>query len=114
MWLFCKQGFYSAVQHRDNPEIILLRARFDGDLECLLEHCGCENYKVFIKETPDADYRFRVELPRAMWGDIVKQVADEIDYDNFKNSVHEGQGSARDAAYMGCWWELRKGQAAKW
>ena len=100
------------MQHRDKPDTILLRARFDNDLEHLLEHCGLEQYKADIRQTPNADYAYRVELPRDVWGDIVKQVAGEIDYDNFKNSVHEGHGSARDAAYMGCWWELRKGQMA--
>lgn len=110
MWLFCRQGFFSAVEHRDDKDMILLRARFGGDLEKLLSSCGGANYMPTIEHTPEADYAYRVAVPRTLWREIVAQVAEEIDSDNFKNSVHEGHGSARDEAYMECWWALRKAQ----
>ena len=111
MWIFCKLGFFSAVQHRDKPDTLLVRGRFGGDLDRLLdslppeERASCSP----VTETPDADYLYRLEMPKRVFAKAVGEIAGEIDYSNFKSSVHEG-GSPRDAAYMGCWSELRTGQ----
>ena len=63
MWLFCKSGFFSAVRHWDDPGTIHLRARFRGDLERLCAAHGLDARA--IAETPEGDYRFRMDLPRA-------------------------------------------------
>lgn len=125
MWIFCKHGFFSAVENWHDRREVLVRARFRGDLEKLLERFvwhehdsemeqldggGGNKARFKVTSTPDADYAYRVSLPKRMWADIVQNIAGEIDYQNFKDSVHEGGNSARDAAYMGCWWQLRKGQ----
>ncbi len=113
MWLFCKEGYFSAVAHNEKTDTILLRSRFQGDLERLFKRHsalfgGLPLPKV--QHTPNADYAFRAELPKALWSAIAAEVANDIDYGNFKNRVHEGKGSPRDAAYMGCWFELRNAQ----
>ena len=112
MWIFCKYGFFSAVQHRDKPDILLVRGRFGGDLERLLERLSPEERESCssVTESPSADYLYRMEIPKHIFAKAVGEIADEIDYGNFKDSVHEGYGSPRDAAYMGCWAELRHGQ----
>ncbi len=106
MWLFCKSGFFSAVAHLDKPGAILLRARFRGDLERLCAAHGLD--PATIAETPEADYRFRMELPRADWARVAAEEAAAIDYPNFKAAVHDG--TPRDAAYLGAWCALRAGQ----
>ena len=58
MWLFCKSGFFSAVRHATVPQTIHLRARFAGDLERLCARHGID--PAGIEETPDGDYRFRM------------------------------------------------------
>lgn len=108
MWIFCEQGFFSAVEHRERPENVLIRARFKGDLERLIKTSFCtqqEKNELLkkIQTTPYADYAFRVEMPKCVFAEMTKQIADNINYDNFKNHVHEGGNSKRDAAYMGCW-----------
>jgi hypothetical protein len=35
MWIFCESGFYSIVQHEDDPNTLIVRARIKGDLERL-------------------------------------------------------------------------------
>lgn len=102
MWIFCKYGFFSAVQHIDKPDTLLIRARFKGDLERLrkqFEPCYREDCK--IRETPDADYRYRMECPKYAFSDFLEKLADDIDYPNFKDAVHDG--TVRDTAYMNCW-----------
>ena len=100
MWIFCKLGFFSAVQHREKPDVLLVRARFKGDLERLykaMDHSKCGP----IQETSDADYRFRMECPKSAFSEVVWSMARSIDYDNFKNAAHDG--TVRDEAYMDVW-----------
>ena len=116
MWLFCECGYFSAVAHNEKPDTILLRARFAGDLERLFGKYGKlfpDGVKPEVAHTPSADYAYRAEVPKVTWGAIAGAVALDVDYGNFKNHVHEGHGSLRDKAYMGCWWELRQAQEAR-
>ena len=105
MWVFCKHGFFSAVEHRQKRDCVLLRARFEGDLERLQQAYG---FDFKVEHTPLADYPYRTTISKDVWARIVGEIAIEIDYDNFKNSVHDG--TSRDAAYMECWYALRKAQ----
>ncbi len=109
MWIFCKQGYFSAVQHIDKPDTILLRARFPGDLERLFPTLNVANPPK-IEHTPQADYAYRTELNKEAWADLVWQIAAQIDYTNFKSKVHEGHDSPRNNAYMDCWAALRSAQ----
>jgi hypothetical protein len=105
MWIFCKLGFFSAVQHREHPENLLIRARFKGDLERLLNAMTPEEYALCgrpsVSFTPDADYRYRVEIRKVVFAELIREQAEEIDYDNFKNAAHDG--TVRDGAYMDVW-----------
>ena len=105
MWLFSKSGFFSAVQHKDNPGIIHVRARFNGDLERLCRTYGIEENVI---HTPHNDYPFRMDFQRQKWAEIVQMEAAGIDYENFKGMAHDG--TSRDDAYMGCWFALRRHQ----
>ena len=105
MWLFTKHGFFSAVQHFENANLIHVRARFKGDLERL-----CEAYETTpeVEHTPGNDYPYRMNFRREDWAKIVAGEANAIDYENFKDAVHEG--TSRDSAYMDCWAALRRRQ----
>ena len=107
MWLFTKHGFFSAVQHREFKDVIHLRARFKGDLERLAEAYGLEVHGQI--ETPDADYRFRVDVSRETFEKIVLGEARDIDYTNFKAAA---TGSEEwHNTLMDVWGVLRMGQA---
>jgi hypothetical protein len=102
MWIFNKHGFFSAVEHRDDNTKVMVRARVAEDisyLESVLWDYHGE--KVESSHTPDGDYHYRLTVSKEIWGKYLEKVAAELDYDNFKNSVH-GQRD-RDSAYMGVW-----------
>jgi len=82
MWIFTETGFVSAVQHRDAPEYLVVRARDKQSLSVLADLCDVE-----IKFTPNADYPYRVIVTK---GDFTSWMNDNIDflgYSNFKNQV---------------------------
>jgi len=85
MWVFTNKGFFSVVQDRNDSTKLLVRSRIKGDLERVFGE-EIEAAGAWVTETPKADYRFRVFLPKEM---VVAQIArevDEIDYGNYKNS----------------------------
>ncbi|MFM9042715.1 MAG: hypothetical protein ACKOPI_00940 [bacterium] len=111
MWVISKYGFASAVEHRDQPGWVLVRARDRADLE---EFCGVARDKGLsgfseseIEENPQADYRFRMTVKSEDWAELVKVLAGEIDYPNFKNEVATVDPE-RAAIYGGVWSELRR------
>jgi len=107
MWLFTKYGFFSAVCARAgngsrrqpiDPERIMVRARVREHLQQLRVRFdgllgGCE-----IREFAGSDYAFRIFVEKNVWRRIISELADEIDYDNFKSEVARHQG-ASGAAY---------------
>jgi hypothetical protein len=105
MWLFTKQGFFSAVQNFNDSNLIHVRARFKGDLERLCATYGVEPQVVNL---PNTDYPFRMDFERGKWAEIVKSEAESIDYSNFKNAVHDG--TRRDEAYMDVWSAMQEYQ----
>lgn len=107
MWLFVKNGFFSAVRHNSKPDTIHVRARFRGDLERL---CRAHGVEPSVHATPTGDYRWRMDFPRAEWARIAAEEAEAIDYGNFKDAAHDG--TVRDDAYMEVWSDLRDAQDA--
>jgi hypothetical protein len=90
MWVFTNKGFFSIVEDRDNPDNHLVRARMKGDLERLFAPYFPSS-KIQVKETPDADYRFRVSLHKPVVTNAIGVAVDDIDYDNFKNSYRDNK-----------------------
>lgn len=95
MWLMTTRGFYSAVQHRDDPDRLLVRARCRADLDALADLVPGEPQRI---ET--ADYPWRIEVTRAAWQAAVQVLVAEVTYDNFKSAVHD---EAHHAAYLRVW-----------
>jgi hypothetical protein len=109
MWIFTKMGFLSIVEHRDDPGKLMIRARFREDIEELCRRIAAAGGgKQAWQETPEGDYRFRVTCGREIMAKIVEQLVREIDYTNFKNSVHGDP--VRDRAYLACWSAMHKAQ----
>jgi len=112
MWVFAKTGFVSIVEHRDNPNHLLVRGRVRQDVENFRNYVGEEaRYGVGeIIETNNADYRWRCTVLRASVADALVRITLDIDYDNFKDAVH-GEVE-RDHAYMGVWRAMHNLQLA--
>lgn len=94
MWICLNNAFLSVVAHRDNPDLLLVRARVPGHIEAVFG----KDYKVFTD--PAADYFYRAEVPRTAVAQALAGRVEKIDYDNFKNSV-----KSRDLhdAYLEFW-----------
>ena len=105
MWLFTKYGFYSAVCARQgdgghgqpvDPNRIMVRARLRPHAEALKARFsdllgGCE-----IKEFAGTDYAFRIFVDKPVWSQVLVELTEDMDYDNFKSEVARFQG--RDGA----------------
>lgn len=99
MWLITTQGFYSAVAHRDHPELIIVRARTREDIEALRRQIP----SLEPVQNAGTDYRWRAAVGRDQWEAACAALAAEIDYPNFKNAVAERQGSWRHDVYAKVW-----------
>ena len=59
MWVFTKFGFFSAVQQRDLPDVVIVRARVRGDLEAFWPKAAA-----LIEQTEKRDLEFRTVMTR--------------------------------------------------
>lgn len=118
MWLFTVHGFYSAVKcdERRSPLLkghVAVRARVKQHLVNLHQFLPRRwKIKPVIREDKHADYRFRMFLPQRVWASIVRRLAKEIDYSNFKGAVHsrpttcDAGADARYAAALNRIWAV--------
>src|SRR5438874_2053133 len=102
MWLFSKQGFFSVVRHSHRPGHLLVRARLRADADNLARLLSEETGRAFAPlVTPDADYLYRLEVPREDFARVMARLVQELDYPNFKLAVHGNPD--RDRTYGRVW-----------
>ena len=101
MWICLNNAFLSVVQDRDDPETLLVRARVAGHIQQVFPEA-----KVFTD--PKADYLYRAFIGRKAVAQAVAATVENIDYDNFKDSVDDDQ---LHVAYMKVWSTMEKLQA---
>lgn len=82
MWIFLSDGFLSIVAHRDEPGMLLVRARKRDHLEAAFPEAD-------IEETLLADYRFRTTLPRVQVTARLAEFFCAIDYEDFRDSIRD-------------------------
>ena len=106
MWLFTKHGFFSAVCARQgngesgqpvDPDRIMVRARLTEHLENLKQRFPELLGECEIRKFQGSDYACRIFVPKSIWAQVVEQLAQETDYDNFKSKVARHQGPRREA-----------------
>ena len=64
MWVFTIDGFYSAVQHRDQADSLTVRTRDREDMVRMQQRVGND---APISHTPHRDYAYRITLSKAGW-----------------------------------------------
>lgn len=99
MWVMTTRGFYSVVQHRDEPTNVMVRARCQEDIDALVELIPTAK----PIETLNADYAWRVVVSQADWTQALVQMSLDVDYPNFKNAV---KSDKHHDAYMRVWGDL--------
>ena len=100
MWVFTETGFVSAVQNRNNPEYLVVRARDKQSLQTLADLCDVE-----IKFMVGSDYPYRVFVSKEDFKSWMNDNVDFLGYDNFKNQVAITRG--KEYAYaLGSVWSV--------
>jgi hypothetical protein len=103
MWIFTKHGFYSAVCARQgdgthgqpvDPDRIMVRARVQKHLEALKERFPDLLDRCDIREFAGTDYAYRLFIDKSLWSHVLAGLAEETDYDNFKDEVDRHQRDA--------------------
>ena len=79
MWVFTQTGMVSVVAHRDDADVMLVRARTRDHLESFLGAADAE-----ITQMPSADYEFRTQISRGQFAELLAAQAMKVDYPNFK------------------------------
>lgn len=103
MWTMTTIGFFSAVQHRDDPDDVLVRARCKEDIDALAELIpGTEPW-----EDLKADYRWRLRCSKMQWAETVAFLALSVDYDNFKSAVESEKHHEAYSEVWGVLWQLQ-------
>lgn len=82
MWIFTSNAFLSIVHKDCDPDELLVRARRRGDIKRVFPG-------VKVERTPGNDYLFRARVKRDEVGRALAELADDLDYDNFKNSLRD-------------------------
>jgi hypothetical protein len=108
MWIFSRRGFYSVVEHKDNPNLILVRARREQDLANLIRGYELAHK---ITEHPDFDYRWRLIVDRLTWQELSAPLLAEIDYPSFKTELAQTDQVDKLPMLLGFWEQLADYQA---
>jgi hypothetical protein len=102
MWLFTRYGFFSAVCARQSDgrhgqpvdaDRMMIRARDRRHLQALIDRFPEQLGNAEILENTGTDYRFRLFVSKSVWVEVVSQLAEETDYDNFKSAVGRHLGA---------------------
>lgn len=105
MWVFLNNAMLSIVQDKEQPDQLLVRARFKHDIEAFFSG---EKIPAVV-ELPVCDYRYRVWVPRELVEAAMLRATRSIDYTNFKDSIPK-QDQRRGRAYMGVWATMYEAQ----
>lgn len=112
MWVFTPFGFLSIVAKHGDDAVLVVRGRAREDVEAFEKRARAHRDTLAsarprrfpVVETPEADYRFRVELPRGIVSQTIASfVDDELTYGNFKGEVARTQGHERERVYHDVW-----------
>jgi hypothetical protein len=93
-------SFLSIVAHGSDQDVLVVRARHEGDIERAFP-----DVKAIVDK--DADYLYHAEIPRARVAERLADFVSAISYPNFKNTVVDPD---RHDAYMDIWSTMYKMQ----
>ena len=96
MWIATKVGFFSV-----RKEVTSMSEGLRPDLVELMDLAGIESE---IFESEYADYRFRIVVDSDTVRKIGAVLFKEIDYDNFKNTIHDSSTQREKCEVYGNIW----------
>ena len=105
MWLVTKIGFFNIIQYPEDIEknLLTVKARSRKDLENFLVKLNSFSLKTgFIEESEQADYRFRIKIPKSLVMETIAILVEEIDYRLTKPAISEDFPD-RSGIYFNVW-----------
>lgn len=111
MWIATPTGFYSAVAHKFEPELVVVRGRALQDVEALAawinrrraDLVGTPDGEVEVIAYQQSDYPWRVIATKGEWAAFLAFEVEGITYTNFKDEITRVQGRARHDIYSRVW-----------
>ena len=79
-WLFLTDSFRSIVADRDDPDLLLVRARAAGDINAVFP-------TAVVECTSKRDYRYCADINRQSVADAIAERVAGIVYSNFKETI---------------------------
>ncbi|NWK55663.1 hypothetical protein HW115_08570 [Verrucomicrobiaceae bacterium N1E253] len=104
MWIYTRNEFVSAVQHRDRPDHLMIRYRN-------IEQAKACSLPADISITPDADYIARKVISKDDFKQWMLKQIDLLDYDNYKRATHAT--SMHQAPLMDVWSSMYQWQESE-
>ena len=111
MWIFTKDGFFSAVFDRYCKRGELIRSRCKDDLIRLAKKLHGYSDESEIFEIEHIDYRYRMKITKKDWADYLTNCALDIDYANVKDNIVPVGDDLRQNAYYEIWTALYRWQS---
>ena len=114
MWVFTKEGVFSAVWDKYcRGDEVMIRAHCKDDLCRLAKRIigYCDDDLIF--ETEDADYRYRIKIPKTIWSEYLADCALQIDYPSVKKNIIPDNDPLRKDAYYQVWETLFRWRSKK-
>jgi hypothetical protein len=112
MWMFTRDGFFSAVfdKYCKRGEL-MIRSRCKDDLDRLSKKLRGYSDKSAILEIKHADYHYRMKILKHEWADYLINCAFDIDYANVKDNIIPAGDDLRKDAYYHVWTALYRWQS---
>lgn len=109
MWLFTKYGFYSVTCPKNaTTDQLQIRSRNKEHLTALQKRFP-EINNAEILNLANRDYPYRIIVEKSKFATISQELVKEIDYDNFKDTVHECKDDeVYHEALMDVWFTMYK------
>jgi hypothetical protein len=100
MWVFTKDGFFTAVSKQCRQDEIMIKANSRRDLEKLLRKTNTQGP---IQESPEPAYRFHVILEKASWIQYLSDYVQSLNYETVRDNIVAQNDAARHEAYQAVW-----------
>jgi len=107
MWIFFVGGFVSVVGSPDRSGFVMVRGRAREHVIAFLDHEPPGGPTRHVFETPDRDYRYRAEVPVAVFAACLDALAYETpEVPNFKGACADAGAPRAWLGVLGKVWGL--------
>lgn len=108
MWITTTAGFYSAVQDKQDADVLSVRTRDRESAQIAIDSLEMWFGEVCtIREGEGTDYPYRFNVSRenfSQWA--AQEIREYLNYTNFKSAVKDSRGEDWESALMDVWVDM--------